>query len=197
MDLLDFVKDVEEVSELLKQSGFKVGRYTGQMTVEDRKKADRKLLNDDLSVLVATESFELGIDNPNINQVVHIGCPHNLGVLLQEVGRAGRQKDSTANGLLLFNECIDDKRLDLWLKSALDSSDVSSQLEKVRNEMLTNYAKAWRFIYAIYHGKCLSWALSHFYADDQDPPTCFVANNLLCSVCEESEAICQETVDIQ
>ena len=24
------------------------------------------------------------------------------------------------------------------------------------------------------------------YADDQDPPTCFVANNPLCSVCEES-----------
>ena len=108
---LDFVKDVEEVSELLKQSGFKVGRYTGQMTVEDRKKADRKLLNGDLSVLVATESFELGVDNPNINQVVRIGCPRNLGVLLQEVGRAGRQKDSIANGLLLFNECIDDKRL--------------------------------------------------------------------------------------
>ena len=150
-----------------------------------------------MSVLVATESFELGVDNPNINQVVRIGCPRNLGVLLQEVGRAGRQKDSTANGLLLFNECIDDKRLGLWLKSALDCSDASSQLEQVKNEMLTNYAKAWHFIYAIYHGKCLSWALSHFYADDQDPPTCFVANNPLCSVCEESEAICQETVDIQ
>ena len=97
----------------------------------------------------------------------------------------------------MFNECIEDKRLGLWLKSALDCSEASSQLEQVKNKMLTNYAKAWRFIYAIYHRKCLSWALSHFYPDDQDPPTCFVANNPLCSVCEESEAICQETVDIQ
>ena len=92
------------------QSGFKVGKYTGQMTVENRRKVDRQLLNGELSVLVATESFELGVDNPNINQVVHIGYPHNLSVLLQEVGCAGRQKDLIANGLLLFNDCIDDKR---------------------------------------------------------------------------------------
>ena len=92
-----------------------------------------------MSVLVARESFELGVDNPNINQVVHIECPGKLGILLQEVGRAGRQKDSTANDLLLFNECINDKQLDLWLKSALDCSDASSKLEQVKNEMLTNY----------------------------------------------------------
>ena len=43
----------------------------------------------------------------------------------------------------------------------------------------------------------MSWALSHFYGDDEDTPTCFVANSPLCSVCAESENICQEIVDIQ
>lgn len=33
-------------------------------------------------ILVATESYELGIDNPNISQVIRIGCPCNLGVFL-------------------------------------------------------------------------------------------------------------------
>ena len=55
----------------------------------------------DLTVLIATESFELGVDNPNITQVIRIGCPRNLGVLLQELGRAGRKEQSSANGLLL------------------------------------------------------------------------------------------------
>ena len=41
---LDFVKDAEEVTEKLHQGNFKVGKYTGQMTVEDRKQADRKFL---------------------------------------------------------------------------------------------------------------------------------------------------------
>ena len=71
-----------------------------------------------------------------------------------------------------FYECTDDKRLGLWLKTALDAT----------------YVKTWRFIYSVYHGKCLSWALSHFYAgaNDADPPTCFVGNNPLCSVCEHT-----------
>ena len=59
---------------------------------------------------MVTESYELGIDNPNISQVIRIGCPHNLGVFLQEVRHAGRKPDSIAQGMLLFNEYIDDKR---------------------------------------------------------------------------------------
>ena len=119
-------------------------------------------------------------------------------MLLQEVGRAGRMDDSIAHGLLLFNEYIDDKRLGLWLKSALENRDPRKKemLQERKDEMIANYVKAWRFIYSLYHGKCLMWALSHFYAD-QDQPTCFVANNPLCTVCEESEAICQESIDIQ
>ena len=63
---LDFAKDVCEVSELLKHSIAKVGKYTGKMPVPDRKVVDRKFLSGDITVLVATESFELGVDNPNI-----------------------------------------------------------------------------------------------------------------------------------
>ena len=60
------------------------------MQIEDWKRADQKLLYGELSVLVATVSYELGVDNPIIYQVVHIGCPHNLSVLLKEVGLTGR-----------------------------------------------------------------------------------------------------------
>ena len=65
------------------------------------------------------------------------------------VGRAGRQKDSIANGLLLLNEGIDDKHLGLWLKSSLNSSDESLQLEKARNEKLTKLFK--NVIHALYY----------------------------------------------
>lgn len=119
--------------------------------------------------------------------------------LLQEVGRAGRKADSIANGLLLFDEYIDDKRLGLWLKTALHASTEDAALQSVKADMLSTYIKAWRFIYSVYHGKCLSWALSLFYAgaNDEDPPTCFVGNNPLCSVCEHTEIICQASIDIQ
>ena len=101
---LDFVKDVVEVADTLTEDGIKVGRYTGQMNVNDRKLADKKFFQGDISVLVVTESFELGVDNPNVTQVIRIGCPRNLGVLLQELGRAGRNPGSIAKGSLFFNE---------------------------------------------------------------------------------------------
>jgi len=83
------VKDVEEATKLLKTRKFRVERYTGQMNVPHRQKVERKFLQGEVSVLVAAEAYELGVDNPNISTVVRIGCPRNLGVLLQEVGRAG------------------------------------------------------------------------------------------------------------
>ena len=66
-------------------------------------------------------------------------------------------------------------------------------------DVLSTYEKSWRFIYSLYHGKFLSWALSTFYgdADDNDPPTCFTANASLCAVCRLSDAIYQESCDIQ
>jgi len=80
--------------------------------------------------------------------------PHNLSVLLKEIGRAGRQSDSIANGLLLFNEAIDDKLLGLWLKSALDGSDKSPAMEKAKNDMIADNVKSWHFVLC-----CLSWEM--------------------------------------
>ena len=101
--------------------------------------------------------------------------------------------------MLLFNEYIDDKRLGQWLKAALDSSGADPKVEAVKSEILFTYTQAWRFVYSIYNGKCLLQALTCFYggAGDQDPPTCFVANNPLCSICEVAEDVCQVSIDIK
>ncbi|XP_065893823.1 uncharacterized protein [Dysidea avara] len=97
---LDFVKDVEDVTDVIKRGDVNVGKYTGQMKVP----------------------------------VIRIGCPRNLGVLLQELGRAGRKPNSTALGLLLFNEVQDDKRLGVWLKSALEKSNEGNAHYKQKNQ---------------------------------------------------------------
>ena len=193
---LDFAEDVEEITDILRQKSIKPGRYTGQISVSDQKQADKMFQQGETSVLVATESYELGVDNPNVNQVIRIGCPRNLGVFLQEIGHTGRKPDCTAQGLLLFNEYIDDKHLGQWLKAALDSSTNDPKVETVTLEILFTYTHAWRFIYI---GKCLLLALALFYggAGDSNPPTCFISNTPLCSVCELAEEICQVSIDIK
>lgn len=119
---LDFVRDVDEVVHILQSDGFKVGKYIGEMNVEEKSKVEHNLRQGSILAIVATESYELSVDNPNINQIVRIGCPRNLGVFLQEIGRAGRSPDSTASGMLMVNEYIDDKRLRLWLRSVLQAN---------------------------------------------------------------------------
>ena len=98
---LDFVRDVEQMTNLLSKNNVNVMKYAGQMALEDRVLAENRLKGK-TSVLVATESFELGVDNPRITQIVRIGCPRNLGVLLQEFGRAGRKEGMLANAFSLF-----------------------------------------------------------------------------------------------
>ena len=84
---LDFVRDIQQMTDLLKNNGIKALKYTGQMALPDKMLMEQKFLKgDNVSVLVATEAFELGVDNPRITQVVRVGCPRNLGVLLQEFG---------------------------------------------------------------------------------------------------------------
>ena len=55
---------------------------------------------------------------------------------------------------MCFNEYIDDKRLGLWLRSALTKESDSPDVEQKKAEMISMYVNAWHFIYSIYHGKC-------------------------------------------
>jgi len=195
---LDYVRDVEQVIDVLHDCNIKASKYTGKMNIDDRCESEKAFLEGKTSMLVATESFELGVHNPNINEVVRVGAPRSLGVLLQEFGRAGRKDDVVANAYLFFNETIDDKRLGLWLKSALESESDEAK-ERKKEEILSTYRKTWQFAYSVYHGKCLMWAMSHFYggADDLDPPSCFVANAPLCMVCELCDWLCEVHIDIK
>lgn len=40
--------------------------------------------------MVCTTAFGMGVDVPNVDLVVRIGCPPSLEELVQEFGRAGR-----------------------------------------------------------------------------------------------------------
>ena len=56
---LDFAKDVEEITDILRQKSIKAGRYIGQVSVSDQKQVHKMFQLGETSVLIATESYEL------------------------------------------------------------------------------------------------------------------------------------------
>jgi superfamily II DNA helicase RecQ len=57
----------------------------------------------DTSVVVATKAFGLGIDVDNVRSIIHIGLPQNIHEYYQQLGRGGRDGNSTLC-LLFYNE---------------------------------------------------------------------------------------------
>ena len=47
-------------------------------------------INSSLRVVVATIAFGMGVDCPDVRQIIHVGLPDDLGSYVQETGRAGR-----------------------------------------------------------------------------------------------------------
>src|SRR5258708_8732517 len=65
--------------------------HHGSMAKELRHKAEQRLKNGELKVLVATASLELGIDIGDVELVCQLGSPRAISTFLQRAGRASHQ----------------------------------------------------------------------------------------------------------
>ena len=93
-------KQTEAVGKLLEHSGIPVAVYHAGMPKDKRDGAQLKWMNNQVSVMVATTAFGMGIDKADVSMVLHFDAPEHLEAYYQEAGRAGRDgKQSYANAL--------------------------------------------------------------------------------------------------
>lgn len=62
----------------------------------------RKFIENEQNIMVATKAFGMGIDKPNVRFTVHVNIPASIESFVQEAGRAGRDR-KMALSTILFN----------------------------------------------------------------------------------------------
>ncbi len=89
-------KITEELALSLSRTFQQVGFYHAGLSSEERTEVQEKYMRGEIRILVATNAFGMGIDQPDVRLVVHFQMPANIDSLYQEMGRAGRDgKEST------------------------------------------------------------------------------------------------------
>ena len=88
---LDFAKDIDPLAIALRQAGVQSCTYKGQrMSGHDKTHVIDNWRKGDIKVMVCTSAFGMGINQPDVDIVIHIGVPSSIESMIQEFGRAGR-----------------------------------------------------------------------------------------------------------
>jgi ATP-dependent DNA helicase RecQ len=106
------VRDAKAVTAWLKDQNILAEAYYGALGKgaerdDAREVLEKRLLNNDIKVLVSTNALGMGFDKPDLAFVVHFQAPQSIVHYYQQVGRAGRGIES-AYGILMSGAEDDD-----------------------------------------------------------------------------------------
>lgn len=149
-------KVTESLSHYLQEKFEGVGYYHAGLPTAERTKIQESYVNRKLRILVATNAFGMGIDQPDVRLVVHYQMPANIDSLYQEMGRAGRdekpstclmlysKKDKGLQSFFIQNSEAPSKIKDLRFKNLDTLVDYSEGSECRHAEILTYYKDSQR-----------------------------------------------------
>ncbi len=90
----------EQFAMQMRQRGCNIESYHAGKSVEDRQIIQEQFMRDEIDWIVATTAFGMGIDKPNVRQVIHEQMPPHFVAYIQEIGRAGRDNEEATVTLL-------------------------------------------------------------------------------------------------
>ena len=140
---------VDDLHAKLHREGISCAAYHAGKDADEREYVQRRFLNDQVDIVIATVAFGMGINKSNVRYVVHHDVPRSSENYSQETGRAGRD-GLESEAMLLFDE-KDAARVRQWIEQgeATDRLDVEIQkfasmeafaeAQTCRRQVLLNY----------------------------------------------------------
>ncbi|MGD9995072.1 MAG: RecQ family ATP-dependent DNA helicase [Salinivirgaceae bacterium] len=93
-----------QLAERLTLDGFNAKPYHGKMEVKEKTANQNAFISGEVSIMVATSAFGMGVDKKDVGMVIHYEISDSLENYIQEAGRAGRDDNIVADCFVLYNE---------------------------------------------------------------------------------------------
>ena len=116
---------VEEITAGLRAAGIRTFVSHASLSVDERRQAEAAFAEESDCAIVATSTFELGLDVGDLDRVIQVGAPPTVASFLQRMGRSGRRANTKRN--LLFLATTDHELLaclaitTLWRQGFVDA----------------------------------------------------------------------------
>jgi RecQ family ATP-dependent DNA helicase len=130
------------------------GFYHAGLSKVDREAIQTKFKDGTCKLICATCAFGMGIDIPNIRNVIHFGIPGSLEDYCQETGRAGRDGLQSRAVLIYSQESLATQEFFLELK----------------NPRYCDYEKVWDYLHMVLKEDGTLYASSEVIGSELYPP---------------------------
>ena len=123
----------QKLAEKLKNDGFDALPFHGKMESHEKNDNQNAFISGDVSIMVATSAFGMGVDKKDVGLVVHYEISDSLENYVQEAGRAGRDEKVHANCFILFNENDLDKHFLLLNQTKITQKEIQQVWKAIKN----------------------------------------------------------------
>lgn len=129
-----------DIHNALKQKGFSSTFYHGGIPTKDKQERLDEWMNGQKQIMVATTAFGMGIDKPDVKNVIHINLPESLESYYQEAGRAGRNNE-LAYATILTNPSDEQILKNQFLLNLPSLKDIKLVYRKLCNFFQISYGE--------------------------------------------------------